>query len=160
MSPYTSAHDLAVFLASLHAKQAGEKPLSGTAIAEMANVQGRLFGTLFWGLGTTLYVWDEEGAEVIGHDGRNHPAINTTARLHRLSGDGIIVLTAGTIDIASKIGDRGQYGEPVKMSITDLPERITWILIIFVSIVALFLAAWLVLQKRRFRGTVRGHSSL
>ena len=57
-----------------------------------------------WGLGETLYVPNGTGSYVIGHDGNNYPAINTTARIDPATGDGIVVLESGNGTLASEIG--------------------------------------------------------
>ncbi len=57
-----------------------------------------------WGLGETLYVPNGAGSYVIGHDGNNYPAINTTARIDPATGDGILVLETGNPTLAREIG--------------------------------------------------------
>lgn len=66
--------------------------------------QAFLFGVPVWGLGETLYVPNGDGSWVIGHDGSNHPALNTTARIDPATGDGIVVLESGNGALAREIG--------------------------------------------------------
>ena len=60
-------------------------------------------GVAIWGLGTILYVPNNEGSFVIGHSGKNEPAINTEARLNPASGNGIVVLETGNQLLATKL---------------------------------------------------------
>jgi hypothetical protein len=69
----------------------------------MRRVEARMLGSPFWGLGTRIYVGEGESGQVIGHDGGNAPAVNTTARIDLGSGDGIVVLATGSLEIASRL---------------------------------------------------------
>ena len=51
-----------------------------------------------------LYATSRAGGFVIGHDGGNMPAINTTVRIEPASGDAIIALSTGGKTIASRLG--------------------------------------------------------
>jgi CubicO group peptidase (beta-lactamase class C family) len=93
-SLYTTADDLAAFLHAIGRPRDEGGLLSNEMLAEMAIAEARIATLPVWGLGTTIYVARGGSAEVIGHDGRNHPAINTAARLHLETGDGVVVLGA------------------------------------------------------------------
>ena len=60
-------------------------------------------GLDIWGLGTILFTSTENGDYVVGHDGQSTPAINTAVRLNPQTGDGIIVLTTGHPDLATRL---------------------------------------------------------
>lgn len=85
-----------------------------------------------WGVGPTLYSPNGAGGFVIGHDGGNYPAINTTARIDPTTGDDVIVLETGSVTVAREIGDAwlhwqtGTVGLDT-LSLFDLP----WILLVF-----------------------------
>lgn len=57
-----------------------------------------------WGLGTMLYAPNNDGDFIIGHDGSNEPAINTTARLDPATGDGFVLLVTGNKTLATEMG--------------------------------------------------------
>ncbi|MDO8288370.1 MAG: serine hydrolase domain-containing protein [Parvibaculum sp.] len=107
-SLYTSADDMTRFLAAQFPGADGAPPgrgvLSPATLETMQTPQAFLFGLAVWGLGETLYVPNGTGSYVIGHDGGNYPAINTTARLDPATGDGILVLQTGSATLAREIG--------------------------------------------------------
>jgi hypothetical protein len=82
----------------------GRGVLSPATLEAMRRPQAFLFGIPVWGLGETLYVPNGAGSYVIGHDGNNYPAINTTARIDPATGDGILVLETGNPTLAREIG--------------------------------------------------------
>lgn len=103
-SLYTTAADLTRF-ATAHATGAdGGAPGRGVLLPEtveyLRQPHAAMLGIDIWGLGVMLYVSDEDGAAVIGHDGTNAPAINTSVRVHPASGDAIVVLVTGSQDMA------------------------------------------------------------
>lgn len=107
-SLYTSADDMTRFIAAQFPGANGAPPgrgvLSPTTLEAMRHPQAFLFGMPVWGLGETLYVPNGAGSYVIGHDGNNYPAINTTARVDPATGDGILVLETGNATLAREIG--------------------------------------------------------
>ena len=65
---------------------------------------GSLMGAPIWGRGAMLYVPLNDGQFIIGHDGSNDPAINTSLRINPVTGDGYIALVTGHSTLASEIG--------------------------------------------------------
>jgi hypothetical protein len=61
-------------------------------------------GAAIWGLGTMLYADNNQDDFIIGHDGKNDPAINTAVRLNPSTGNGIIILEMGNPLLATEIG--------------------------------------------------------
>lgn len=106
-SLYTSAADLTRFLqanvAGLDGASPGRGVLAPEALAEMRRPHADQYGVETWGLGTILYAPNNAGGFVVGHDGSNTPAINTSARLDPASGDGIILLETGNARLATDI---------------------------------------------------------
>lgn len=56
-----------------------------------------------------LYAPNGAGDFIIGHDGNNEPAINTTVRLDPASGDGVIILETGNRLMATELGGDWVY---------------------------------------------------
>jgi CubicO group peptidase (beta-lactamase class C family) len=106
-SLYTSAADLTQFLQANVAGENGVLPGRGVlapgALAEMRRPHAYQYGAEIWGLGTILYVPNNAGGFVVGHDGSNTPAINTSARIDPATGDGIILLETGDTRLATDI---------------------------------------------------------
>lgn len=123
-SLYTSAADLTAFLqAQLPGPEnapAGRGVLTPETLREMARPQARLFGLPVWGLGESLYAPTAGGGFVIGHDGQNHPAINTTARLDPATGNGVIVLATGSSTLAREIGGEWTFWQTGKVGLDTL----------------------------------------
>lgn len=120
-SLYTTADDLAAFLEAIGRPRTEGGLLSSEMLAEMITAEARLATLPVWGLGATIHVFRAGRTEVIGHDGRNSPAINTAARLHLGTGDGIVVLATGTGHLASEIADGWVYWRTGRLSLTELP---------------------------------------
>jgi len=112
-SLYTTTYDLARFLAA-HATGPNGEPIGrGVLRADTLKSQrvplARWFGMEVWGMGPALLAQLENGDWVVGHDGGNRPAINTTGRVDPSTGDGIVVLSSGGSRLASKLGDAWVY---------------------------------------------------
>jgi CubicO group peptidase (beta-lactamase class C family) len=123
-SLYTSAADLTAFLRAQlpgpRSAPAGRGVLTPATLREMATPQAALFGFPVWGLGVSLYAPTPGGGFVIGHDGQNHPAINTTARLDPATGNGIIVLATGSPSLAREIGGEWTFWQTGKVGLDTL----------------------------------------
>jgi len=102
-SLFTSVDDLTRFL------QAQRKALKPETLARMRAPSSNIYGIPVWGLGNTLYAPNGRGGFVVGHDGNNAPAINTTVRTDPANGDGIVVLSSGNATLASEIGGDWVY---------------------------------------------------
>lgn len=100
-SLYTSTADMTRFL---EAQRSGRGALNSATLEIMRTPQAFLYSLPIWGLGEVLYAPNGAGSYVIGHDGNNYPAINTTARIDPATGDGIIVLETGNDTLAREIG--------------------------------------------------------
>ena len=107
-SLYTSAADMARLIAAHtpgpDGEPAGRGVLKPETLAAMRKPHARQFGADIWGLGVVLYAPVGDGDFVVGHDGGNAPAINTTARVNPLTGDGIVILESGNKQLATALG--------------------------------------------------------
>lgn len=127
---YTSAGDLTRFLQAQTPRPEGAAPgrgvlAPGTLVA-MRRPHARQFGVEIWGLGVILYAPDGAGDFVIGHDGSNTPAINTSARLNPATGDGIVLLETGDPRLATGLAGDWVFwnaGLPDIFSVTAAAQR-------------------------------------
>lgn len=158
-SLYTSAADLSIFLqAQTPGDQnvpAGRGVLAPDTLREMATPQAHLFGLPIWGLGESLYAPTRDGF-VIGHDGQNHPAINTTARIDPATGNGIVVLTTGSATLARQIGGEWTFWQTGKVGLDtlmlfDAPNiLLIWLTGMIVNVVLITSAV--MMRRRRAQG--------
>jgi CubicO group peptidase (beta-lactamase class C family) len=68
-----------------------------------------------WGLGHTLYVANGIDEYAVGHDGGNLPALGHTVRVNPATGNGIVLLISGNLELASQLGDDWVYWETGKL---------------------------------------------
>lgn len=106
-SLYTTAADLSR-LVQAHVPGDGGEPagrgvLAPETLARMREPHAARYGADIWGLGVILYAPLGNGDFIIGHDGNNAPAINTTARVNPMTGDGIVVLETGATLLATAL---------------------------------------------------------
>lgn len=134
-SLYTSTSDLTRFLQAQFVEPGapGRSVLKPATLTAMRQPQAFLFGIPVWGLGETLYVPNSTGGYVIGHDGNNFPAINTTARLDPATGDGIIVMETGNPTLAREISGEWTFWHAGTVGLDtlvmfDLRVILTWLL--------------------------------
>jgi CubicO group peptidase (beta-lactamase class C family) len=104
-SLYTSVNDMTRFLQA----QLPGGTIKPNTLTQMREPHARAAGLAIWGLGTILYATNGKGGYIVGHDGNNSPAINTTGRLDPATGDGIVVLETGSGVLASRIGADWTY---------------------------------------------------
>jgi CubicO group peptidase (beta-lactamase class C family) len=108
-SLYTSVTDLTRFVQAHftgpQGEPAGRGVLRPETLVQMRQPQPHAdtYGADIWGLGVMLFAPVGQSDFVIGHDGSNDPAINTSARLNPTNGDGIIVLETGDPSLASTL---------------------------------------------------------
>lgn len=123
-SLYTSATDLTRFLQAQVDGPEGAPPgrgvLSPATLEEMHTPEAFLYSLPVWGLGVSLYAPNGADGYVIGHDGGNYPAINTTARLDPTTGNGIVVLQTGSATLAREIGGEWLYWQTGKVGLDTL----------------------------------------
>lgn len=104
-SLYTTGSDMTRFIQAHFAgpadEPAGRRVLRPETLRLMRQPEAEMFGAAIWGLGVMLFAPVGADAFVIGHDGSNDPAINTSVRLNPTTGDGIVVLETGDRTLAS-----------------------------------------------------------
>ena len=106
-SLYTSVNDMTRFVQAQ--LPGGHGIVAPATLALMRSPHARIAGIPIWGLGTMLFAANGAGGFIVGHDGNNNPAINTTARFDPATGDGIVALETGNAGMASRIGADWTY---------------------------------------------------
>lgn len=105
-SLYTSASDMSRFIAAHvtgpNGEPAGRGVLRPETLRLMRQPHASQWGADIWGLGTILYA-PHDGDFIIGHDGKNEPAINAAVRLNPKTGDGIVILSTGDPLLATRL---------------------------------------------------------
>lgn len=146
-SLYTSAGDMARFITA-HFDQGPSAPigrhsLRPETVAMMRTPHATSFGTDIWGLGAMLFAPTSNGDFIIGHDGKNEPAINTSARLNPENGDGFIMLETGNELLATETAGEWtflQTGQLDLLMFTIVKDTMVqailagWLAIIFASL--------------------------
>lgn len=128
-SLYTSLADLEKFFMA----HFNDRVLTQGTIAKMNEPEAYKLGIPIWGLGTILYAPDDHGGHIMGHDGGNRPAINTTFRMNRSAGDGIIILTSGTNRLASALGADWVFWNTGYPDMNFLQQHLTVIVILLIA---------------------------
>lgn len=117
-SLYTTASDMTRFLQAHlpgpNGEPVGRGVVKPETLNEMRRPHASQYGADIWGLGTVLYVPTDSGEFIVGHDGTNYPAINTTARLNPDTGDGVIVLETGNEMLATTVGGEWSFWQTGK----------------------------------------------
>ena len=156
-SLYTSVSDLTRFLqAHLPGKKGepvGRGVLGAAMVAQMWQPIGSLYGQAIWGLGTMLYADNRAGGFVVGHDGSNEPAINTTARLNPATGNGIVILETGSPLLATRLAGEWVFWEAGRVDFLAfklaLPGMLRWLGVGSLAIVVLAPGVAWAMRRRR-----------
>ena len=151
-SLYTSTEDLTRFLQAQvtgpHGEPAGRGVLRPQTIERMRLVQAKVYGIPLWGLGDILYAPNNAGSFIVGHDGNNFPAINTTARVDPATGNGIIVLETGNGTLASRIGSDWTFWQTGYVDLPTIAEEARGTLIVLAGGTAAIVLAAVVIGWR------------
>lgn len=102
-SLYTTLADLEKLFHLFNSESSIKKPLSSKFQRMMWQVEASKLGAPIYGLGTFLFTETEKSHFIIGHDGQSNPPINTAFRFDTKTKDGIIILTTGNPDFATRI---------------------------------------------------------
>jgi CubicO group peptidase (beta-lactamase class C family) len=160
-SLYTSVSDLTRFvqahLPGKNGERIGRGVLAPATIEEMWRPHASRV-EYDWGLGVVLYASNNAGGFVVGHDGRNDPAINTAARLNPATGNGIVILETGQPFLATQLASEWVFWETgnahffTNTFTTSIPGMLRLIgLGTLVIVLAVPTIAWLTRRKRRSR---------
>jgi len=149
-SLHASAADLVRFLEA-QMDGASDPALPPEMAATMRAPHASRFGIPIWGLGVMLYAEAPGGGYVIGHEGMNFPAIETTARIDPATGDGILVLSTGNPGLAAKLGGDWVYWHTGRVDVRELDGILPAVAGVLVAgwAVILFPAVLLAWRRRR-----------
>lgn len=159
-SLYTSVSDMTRFIqAHLPGKDGepiGRGVLAPATISAMWQPHASKYGEDIWGLGTILYARNDQGGFVVGHDGTNEPAINTSARLDPATGNGIVILETGKPLLATQLAGEWVFWETGNLDFLaftiGMPDMLRLIgLGSLVIVLAVPIIAWVIRRKRSRR---------
>ena len=157
-SLYTSAADMSRFIAA-HAPGPNGQPvgrgvLSTETLRAMRQPHASEMGADIWGLGVMLYAPNNAGDFIIGHDGDNDPAVNTTVRLDPATGDGIVLLETGNKLLATQLAGEWVFWTTGKVDFLvvtmELQKTLTWVAIgAGIAFLSVFLLVWWLARRRK-----------
>ena len=159
-SLYTSVSDLTRFvqahLPGKNGEPIGRGVLAPATINEMWRPHASKYGEDIWGLGTILYASNNDGGFVVGHDGKNEPAINTAARLNPATGNGIVILETGKPLLATRLAGEWVFWETGNVDLLAFMMAMPGMLRLIgvgslVTVLAVPTLAWSIRRKRRSR---------
>lgn len=157
VSLYTSAADLTrliqAFKAGANREPVGRGILHSRTLTDMQRVQARQYGAEVWGLGVVLYAPNNHDGFIIGHDGKNAPAVNTTARVDPYSGSGIIVLETGRSNLATRLGGEWVFWKTGNVDLFEVIAAVPRALRIFGGGALAILAVGLLVTFARWRNS-------
>lgn len=146
-SLYTTASDLTrlihAHLPGPSGEPVGRGVLKPETLKQMREPHASQMGFAIWGLGTILYVPNDGGDFVIGHSGKNEPAINTEARLDPATGSGIVILETGNQLLATTLAGEWVFWRTGRVDLLMIKMAtgrainiiiVGWVVIIFASL--------------------------
>ncbi len=151
-SLFTTAEDMTRFIAAHtqgpNGETAGRGVLRPATLIAMRKPIARQYGADIWGMGTILYAPNNHGDYIIGHDGNNDPAINTTVRLDPATGDGIVVLETGNKLLATQLGGDWVFWTTGKVDfLTVIMEMKKTLQLVAISGVLAFVAGFVLVWR-------------
>jgi len=155
-SLYTTLNDLEKIFILFDGEQNTSKPLLSEYQNMMRQVEASKLGAPFYGLGSFLFAELDNGQFVIGHDGQSSPPINTAFRYNSKTKDGIIMLTTGNTNFATRIASDWVYintGKIDALLFAMQLNKITQILIIG-SILIVIIILFIALSRKRNKRNV------
>lgn len=129
-SLFTTSEDLAKFVAA-QAPDASNPVLSRESLALIRTPHASDMGADIWGLGAMLYSPNNSGDFIIGHDGSNEPAINTSARLDPETGNGIIILSTGNPTLATELAGEWVFWKTGNVDTLTFVSRLPTAFLVF-----------------------------
>lgn len=152
-SLYTSLNDLKQFAQAHFPDRYRETAvLKAETIELMRYPHAYSMGAAIWGLGSMLFAPNKQEDFIIGHDGKNEPAINTAFRLNPFTGNGIIILETGSPLLATEIASEWVFWETgnvdLLMFMSSMDESVILIILGWVVIIIFLLLLKYALEPR------------
>ena len=120
---YSTTADLTRFIRAHVPEDAGGTAGAGVlapdTLARMFTPTATVLGTDIWGLGVMLYAPNGAGGHIVGHEGSNAPAINTSVRVDPATGDGIVLLVTGNPSLAGELGSEWVFWRTGRLDTMD-----------------------------------------
>ncbi|WP_394746862.1 serine hydrolase domain-containing protein [Spongiimicrobium salis] len=141
---YSTLADLEKLFFFLDEDNADRGPLNSKFKRMMRKAEAKTLGTPIYGLGTFLFTEVEEGEFMIGHDGKNNPPINTAFRYNPVANSGIIILTTGSTDFATRIASDWVFLQTGKIDVLLFvmqQEKMIQIMLMGLGIILILLMA-------------------
>lgn len=143
---YATSEDMAQFARAF----AGENPvLRRETLKQMMIQQEGTSGT--WGLGHTLYVENDAGGYVVGHDGGAYPAWGAMVRVNPATGNGFVLMVSGGSGAVNQLGHNWVYWETGKMTFAGRRQIVYDRLLKGAGLVAIILGAITIVLWKLFR---------
>lgn len=111
-SLYATPQDMARFV---QAYTQQNPVLSQETLMEMMTPQPGAYQD--WGLGHALYVANGADGYVVGHDGGNLPALGHTVRINPATGNGLVLMISGNLNLSGALGDDWVFWETGKLTV-------------------------------------------
>ncbi len=130
-SLFTTPADMTTFaLAQLPGSD--QTVLSQKTLSTMSSPHASSLGADIWGLGPMLLAPNNMGGFIIGHDGKNEPAINSAVRVDPATGNGIVILETGSPILATTLAGEWVFWKTGNVDnlafAAKMDSMFTWIL--------------------------------
>jgi len=161
-SLYSDVTDLARFVMAHFPGEDGERPGRGVLppelLIEMRAPAAWMVGADIWGLGTQLYGKSGPSDHVFGHNGLNWPAINHAVRIEPVARSGIVILSSGNEEFATRFAADWQHWKTGTVNGLEVIDRLGQrvpTLAIGAAVIVLLVTAWVIRDVRSRRRRLR-----
>ena len=117
-----------------------------------------MVGADIWGLGTQLYGKSGPSDHVFGHSGLNWPAINHAVRIEPVARSGIVILSSGSEEFATRFAADWQHWKTGTVNGLEVIDRLGQrvpTLAIGAAVIVLLVTAWVIRDVRSRRRRLR-----
>jgi hypothetical protein len=114
-------------------------------------------GVALWGLGAELYGRSGPSDHVFGHIGITSPAINHAVRIDPAARSGIVILSSGGDEFATRLAAEWEYWKSGTIKTLDVSDRLgrsVGTIAIGAAVIVVLMASWVIRNARsRWRQT-------
>ena len=107
-----------------------------------------------WGLGQTLFVANDAGGYVVGHDGGALPAMGASVRVNPATGNGFVLTVSGGRGAAKQLVHDWVYWETGQVTFEARRQIVYGRIVpasVVISVGAIALALWRLLKNKKER---------